>query len=302
MVVAPKGGANEEEHRRDGNKQIPPEEGGEAGFAVRLRSMIALHVVLVDAVVLQIREDAIHQAHPERALAERGQRERTQRELISLPRHAHRLHRTAGVSKQQDAEADQCTANHDESLNGIRPDHSLHAAEHAIGDDGDTGEDDDHAYVPPEQKVHRQRQQIDNSADAGNLREQVAGRRIPARPEAETLLQERVGRNAGLLPVERHKPPCCHPRRHRYGQAEHKGIPVRVVGLAGIAEVADAAHIGREDAHADHPTRQAASCRCEVVGRRLPTIERCPEQHDATGENEEDNQVDNIHIKRKSPL
>ena len=119
------------------------------------------------------------------------------------------------------------------------------------------------------------------------------------RGEAEALLQERVGRDTRLLPIERHKPPRCHPRRHGYGQTEHEGIPVRVVGLAGIAEVADAAHVGGEDAHADHPTGQVATCRCEVVGRCLPTIERCPEQHDAAGENEEDNQIYNAHNKKR---
>ena len=76
MIVAPQGSTDQKEHGGNGNEQISAEEGGEAGFAIRLGGMIALHVVLVDAVVLQIGEDSIYEAYPERAFAKRGERER----------------------------------------------------------------------------------------------------------------------------------------------------------------------------------------------------------------------------------
>ena len=175
MIVAPEGSTNQEENGGNGNKQITAEESGETGFAVGLRSMIALHVVLVDTVILQIGENTINETHPKRTLTKCGERERTERELISVPRHPQRFNGAFGMGEQQDTKAYKRTPNHDESLNGIGPDHALHTAQHRISDDGKTGQDDDPADIPSQQKIHRKCKQINNRADAGNLREQVTG-------------------------------------------------------------------------------------------------------------------------------
>ena len=54
LIVAVEGRTNQEEQRRDGNEQIASEERRELRVLVCLRRMIALYVVLVDAIVLQI--------------------------------------------------------------------------------------------------------------------------------------------------------------------------------------------------------------------------------------------------------
>ena len=64
-IVAVESRSDEEEQSRDGNEQLAAEECREPCIAIALGSMVALHVILVDAIVLQIDEDAINQAYPE---------------------------------------------------------------------------------------------------------------------------------------------------------------------------------------------------------------------------------------------
>ena len=71
-VVAVECRTDEEKQRGDGDEQVTAKQGGEACVAVGLRCMIALHVVLVDAIVLKVDEDAVDEAYPERRRGEVG--------------------------------------------------------------------------------------------------------------------------------------------------------------------------------------------------------------------------------------
>ena len=82
LIVAVKGATNEEEQGAYRNEQIASEECRKLRILVRLGRMIALHVVLVDAVVLQVNKNAVNQTYPEGRRREVC-RKRTQRELVA---------------------------------------------------------------------------------------------------------------------------------------------------------------------------------------------------------------------------
>ena len=286
--------SDEEEDRRDRYEEIAAEERRETGRLVALGRMVALHIVLVDAVVLQVDEDTVDEAHPEGGLTER-RAETAQREFPLLHSDVEGLCRSLGHGEEQDDEAGQRPAYHDESLYGLCPYHALYATHHRVEDDGRAGHHHHHAYVPSQQDVHGQRQEEDDGADARHLREQVADGSIPTGPESEALLQEAVGRHTGLPAVERHEIFGGEIRSDGYGEAEDERVPVGRIGFSGISQVADAAHIGREDRHAHHPSGYVTSSRGKLIGRAFFVEERASVDYDASGAYQKDNQVDCIH-------
>ena len=66
LIVGIECRTDEEEDCTDRDEEPTTEEGGMLRFTFGLGRMIALHIVLVDAVVLQVDEDSIDQANPER--------------------------------------------------------------------------------------------------------------------------------------------------------------------------------------------------------------------------------------------
>ena len=66
LIVGIECRTDEEEDSTDRNEEPTAEEGGMLRFTFGLSRMIALHIVLVDTIVLQVDEDAIDQANPER--------------------------------------------------------------------------------------------------------------------------------------------------------------------------------------------------------------------------------------------
>ena len=104
--------------------------------------MVTLHVVLVDAVVLEVDEDAVDEADPEGAMSEVGQRERTERELTMsggierFPPDLEGLHGSFGHREKQHTQTDQGTADKDKPLDGFGPDDRFHASQHGVEDNG----------------------------------------------------------------------------------------------------------------------------------------------------------------------
>ena len=64
LIVAVQCTTNKEKEGRDGNEQITSEECRELRVLVRLGRMVALHIVLVNAVILQINKNAVDEAYP----------------------------------------------------------------------------------------------------------------------------------------------------------------------------------------------------------------------------------------------
>ena len=151
--------------------------------------MVALHVVLVDAVVLQVDEDAVDEAYPEGAggeVAGKG----AERELVAFGRVRSQLKSLHGAfrhGEHQDGEAQHGTAYQDDALYGVGPDDGFQPAQHGVDDDACGGQDDDGVQVPPHEDIHRHGQQVEDAAHAGYLRQQVAGRGVEARPPSELL-------------------------------------------------------------------------------------------------------------------
>ena len=161
-----------------------------------------------------------------------------------------------GHGETEDGEAQHCSADEDDALDGICPDDCLQTAQHRVDDDGDRCGDDDHVEVPAHEDVHRHGEQVEDAAHAGYLGEQVTGRGIEARPAAKFLFQEGVGRDTASLSVEWHEIAGGEIAGDGDGEGENKRIPVGGECLAGVADVADARDIGGENAHAHHPSGQ----------------------------------------------
>ena len=286
--------ANQEENGRHGNKQIPTEQGRELRLLHALGGVIALHIVLVDAIVLKVGKDAVNHAHPEGGFAQAGT-EASQTELIVFPSDAESLHRPFGHIEEQKHEAKQGSAYQDDALNGFRPNHRLDASYHGIGHDGNGRNEDNRLDVPPQQLVHGQGQEIKDGTHAGYLSEQIERRGIHPRPSPEALFQEAIGRHTLLVPVEGHEILGRKERSYGDGKAEHERIPVARKGLTGITQIADAAHIGSEDGHAHHPTGQAPPSRSELVRRGFLVEERTPEKDYPSGEQQKYDDVYDMH-------
>ena len=78
-------------------------------------------------------------------------------------------------------------------------------------------------------------------------------------------------------------------------EREHEGVPVGSEGLAGIADVRDAADVGGENRHAHYPAGDAVSGRRELVGGAALLEERTAEHHHAQREDEEYYKVNDVH-------
>ena len=133
---------DEKEDSADRYEKPTTEKRGMLRLTFGLGRMIALDVILVNAIVLQVNEDAIDQAYPERGMAQICEGEGTERELgapefiQSTESDSESLHRPLGHRKEQHAKANQCSTNENEALNGLGPNHRLHASQHRIDDDG----------------------------------------------------------------------------------------------------------------------------------------------------------------------
>ena len=287
---------NEEEDGRYRDEQISPEQGREFRFLHVLGGMVSLHIVLVDAIVLKVREDAINHAHPEGRFAQ-ASTEATQAELVVFHGNAEGLHRSFGHIEEEQHEAEQCTPDKDNPLNGLRPDYRLDASHHGVSHNGHRSDEDNGLDVPPQEFVHRQSQEVKNGTHAGYLREEIERRGIHSRPSSETLLQEAIGRYALLVPIERHEILGRKERGDRDGKAEHKRIPIARKGLARITQVTDATHISSEDGHAHHPTGKTPPGRGKLIRRAFLLEKRTPEEYHSPGEQQE---YDNVYDMHKS--
>lgn len=82
-VVAVECCTYQEEQGRDRDVKVAAKEGGELGIFIALGCEITLHIVLVDAIILEVDEDAIDETYPEGGFGE-GCAKGSQRELVAL--------------------------------------------------------------------------------------------------------------------------------------------------------------------------------------------------------------------------
>ena len=97
------------------------------------------------------------------------------------------------------------------------------------------------------------------------------------------------------MSVERHEILGGKIRGNRYRQREYKGIPVGSKRLARIADVRNARHVGGEDGHAHHPTRNGMACGGKLVGTGALLEERASKHHDTQRENQEYDEINQMH-------
>ena len=258
LIICIQCSSDEEEYGRHGDVQIAAEECGEFCFTLALGREVTLHIVLVNAIILQVNKETIYQTYPQRGRVN-VRREVPKVELVVLHGYLKRLHRPFRHLEQEHEQTHHRTAYKDESLHRFRPNDSLHTSHHGVDDDGNARHHNDQGDVPAHEAIHRQCQQEEDGTHTGNLRQEVTHRGIHACPRAETFLQETISRHTPHVAIERHEVFGRKIRSHGNGQAEHKRIPVSGKSHARITQITDTAHVGGKDGHADHPTGQTAS-------------------------------------------
>ena len=276
-VVGEERRADVDEDQRHGDVEQSAEKGRFHGFGRRAGRHVALHVVLVDAVVLHVDEQSVDEHHPEGRF--RKARAETAEAELAVGR---------GDFEELPGQYDE-----DDALDGVGPDHGGDAAQQGVDQRGDARADDDGLDVPAEHRVQRQGQQQQDRAHAGELRQQVADRHVTAGPVAEAHFEVVVGRDAVDSAVERDEDLGREPRGDGDREAEYEGVPVAFVGVAGESEEADAADERGEDRHAHDPGGQrpfgGGECRGALAAAE---VERAAEEGDAAHEDEEDEVIE----------
>lgn len=291
-VVGEERRADIDEDERYGDVEQPAEECRLHRLGRRLGRHIALHVVLVDAVVLHVDEKSVDEHHPEGRLR-KARAETAEAELAVGRGDFEELPGAFGHREGEDRGAGDGPDDEDDALDGVGPDHGGDAAQQGVDQRGDARADDDGLDVPAEHRVQRQGQQQQDRAHAGELRQQVADRHVTAGPVTEAHFEVVVGRDAVDSAVERDEDLGREPRGDGDREAEYEGVPVAFVGVAGESEEADAADERGEDRHAHDPGGQRSfgggECRGALAAAE---VERAAEEGDAAHEDEEDEVIE----------
>ena len=291
-VVGEERRADVDEDQRHGDVEQSAEEGRFHGFGRRAGRHVALHVVLVDAVVLHVDEQAVDEHHPEGRFR-KARTEAPEAELAVGRGYLEELPGAFGHREGEDRGAGDGPDDEDDALDGVGPDHGGDTAQQGVDQRGDARADDDGLDVPAEHGVQRQGQQQQDRAHAGELRQQVADRHVAARPVAEAHFEVVVGRDAVDSAVERYEDLGREPRGDGDREAEYERVPVTLVGVAGESEEADAADERGEDRHAHDPGGQRSFGGGECRGALATAeVERAAEEGDAAHEDEEDEVIE----------
>jgi len=295
-VVGEERRADVDEDERHGDVEQPAEEGRLHRLGRRFGRHVALHVVLVDAVVLHVDEESVDEHHPEGRLREACP-EAPEAELAVCRGDLEELARAFGHREGQEQGAGHGPDDEDDTLNGIGPDHGGNTAQQRIDQRGDARADDNRRHVPAEHRMQRKGQQQQDRTDARQLRQQVADRRIAPRPVAEAEFQVVVRRDAVDVAVEGDEDLGCEPRGDGDREAEDEGVPVSLVGIAGQPQEADAADERGEDRHPHDPRRERPFGRREGRGTLAAAeVERAAEKGDTADKKEEDDIIEDGYI------
>ena len=87
-----------------------------------------------------------------------------------------------------------------------------------------------------------------------------------------------------MTSVEGNEPSGGNPTGNGNAESEDKRIPIVGIRLAGVAQVADAGYIGREDTHANHPSRDASAGIGELLRAGVASVEQTAHQYDTACE------------------
>ena len=97
------------------------------------------------------------------------------------------------------------------------------------------------------------------------------------------------------MPVERYEILGGKVAGNGYRQREYKGIPVSSKGLAWIADIGYARHVGGKDGHTHHPARNGMACGGELVSAGALLEEGTAKDHYAQREDDKDDKVYQMH-------
>jgi hypothetical protein len=250
-----------------------------------------LDVTLIDAEILEVDQQAVSEEHPKRGLRQR-RAEIAEAEFAVGRGDVENLRRAAGHFEQQYGHAGERTADEHHRLHDPGPDHRFGAAEQRVNQNDEPGPDDNEPDIPAGERHKGEGEQIENGAQPGDLREQVTGDRVGARPRPEARFEVMVGRNFTVAPVERHEPPARDPHRQRQRKGGHEARPVAGKRSPRHGEKTDTTHIGTEDRQADGPAGEGAPGRHETLALPVSQVEPTAIAGDADKVNSENEEVE----------
>ena len=289
-VVGEQGRTDVDKDKRHGDIEQRTEEGRFHCLARCLGRHVALHIVLIDTVVLHVGKQTIDQHHPEGRLDERCTK-RAKRELPVLGGNLKELRGSLGHREGQKQGTRNRTQDQDDALNRIGPHHGRDTAHERVEQCQHTRPDDDRLDIPAKHRVERQGQQQQDRTRAGQLCQEVAESHIATRPIAEFKLQIVVGRDAVHAAVKRNEDLGGEPGSQRNRERKDEGIPVAGKGLTGQTQERNRGDEGGEDRHTHDPRRKFAFGLGKGGGSLAATeVERAAKQHNAHHKGEE-NQV-----------
>ena len=210
--------------------------------------------------------------------------------------HIHDRGDTSRSRGEQHPQRNQDSRGQDQALNDIRPDDRFDPADQRVENDQDPRAENDPADVPSGERRDGEGDQIEDRADARELRQQETDHAVDPRPRAEAILEVRVGRDFAGAPIERHEPPRRDPRGEWQADSERKRVPVAPERLPRVRDVADAADVRPEDRESDDPTGHRAPAGDEALCRAALAGQQATTRHDADEVGQEDSEIDRVEL------
>ena len=247
---------------------------------------------------MHIDKETVYQHNPEGGFGQTGT-ETSKTEFSVLRSNLKELSGAFGHRKGENGRTGYGADNQDNSLHGVGPNHSGDSTQKGIDQRNDARPNDDGRNIPTEHRIQRQGQEQQYRPHTSQLGQQIANGHITTSPISETLFEIMISRYAVDASIERNKDLGSQVGGYRYRKAEHEGIPISLIGIAGQSQEADAADKGGKNRHAHHPGRQGTfggrECRGIVAGAE---IERAAKQGHASHKDEENDVIEycNFHL------
>ena len=205
LIIGKQNRADEEKHQSHRHVEQRAHPDRAAGGFFGVGRVVALHEILVNAEVGQVDENAVQQHHPDGGAGE-AQAHVAKAEFFCLVRERECLPCSLRHAGEDQHHHENRPQRENDALDGIGPDDRLDAAEQGVKRHRYARNDDDRFQLPAGQRAQAHGHAEHDRADARDLREQIAGDCVHARPWAKPFFEMLVGGKAGILTVKRHKP------------------------------------------------------------------------------------------------